>query len=244
MKKYKADFHVHSVLSPCASLDMSPKRIISRAKEEGIDVVAITDHNTTRHCRIISKLGEKEKIKVIPGVEINSKEEIHCLAFFETVEKTDIFQEFLEQWLPEIKNKKSLFGYQLVVDEDENILDEVEWLLISALNATINQIEKQVHKLGGLFVPAHIDRKSNSILSNLGFIPDDLDIDALELSPAGKETFYSNTNFSMVRGSDAHIPEDIGKGFTELFMNDLSFGEIRKTFRREGGRETKLMVRE
>lgn len=241
MNSYKADFHVHSVLSPCASLEMSPSRIISRAKEEKIDVLAITDHNSTLHCRLMTELGKNENIFILPGVEINTKEEIHCLAFFEDIEKTNVFQKFLDENLPKIKNRSNVFGYQLVVDENENILDEIEWLLISALDTTISEVEREVHKLNGIFVPAHIDRKSNSIISNLGFIPNDLNIDAVEISPSGTTEFFEG--YGCIRGSDAHIPEDIARGYTEIIMESVSFEEICKAIKKVEGRNTIIRKR-
>lgn len=243
MNIYKADFHVHSVLSPCASLDMSPSRIIKRAAEEEINVLAITDHNSTFHCRLFTELGAKENIFILPGVELNSKEEIHCLAFFEDILKADVFQGFIDKHLPKIKNRPELFGEQFIVDENENILKEVEWLLISALDVTIDEIEAEVHKLNGIFIPAHIDRKSNSILSNLGFIPDYLNIDGVELSRRLTQPFDIPEKYSLIRGSDAHVPEDIGKGYTELIMKEQTFDELRKALKKESGRGTTIHVK-
>ena len=125
LNKYKADLHVHSILSPCGDIDMSPVRIIKEAKKRNIDILGISDHNSTLHCRLMMELGKEEGIFVLPGVEVNTREEIHCLAFFENIALVDEFQNYLEEHLPHILNVKSMFGEQLLVDKDENILPAI-----------------------------------------------------------------------------------------------------------------------
>lgn len=227
MNNFKADLHIHSVLSPCASLEMSPSKIVAKAKAKGINILGLTDHNSTRHCKVMSELGKEEDIFILPGIELNTKEEIHCLAFFENIEKTELFQEFVEKHKSAIKNNSRLFGNQLIVDKDENIIDEVEWLLISALDVTIDRIEEEVHRLNGLFIPAHVDRNSYSILSVLGFIPDHLHADALEVSGNSNPDSYRQADYNLICGSDAHDLKDIGRWYTELKLNKLSFDEIK-----------------
>ncbi|MFO7657179.1 MAG: PHP domain-containing protein [Bacteroidales bacterium] len=242
MRIFKADFHVHTVLSPCASLEMAPVRIIEKAVAEKIDILAITDHNSTLHCKLMCELGKEAGIKVLPAVEITTSEEVHCLAFFETVETANEFQHVIEQYKPDIPNRKEIFGNQPVVDKEENILYEVDWLLISALRLTLGEAVNTVTSMNGIFVPAHINRTSNSILANLGFIPDSLKINAVEISKNCDVGIYlaklpEINKYTVIRGSDAHCIEDIGTGFTELHMKNVDFGEIKMALAGEAGRK-------
>jgi len=232
MNKYRADLHIHTVLSPCGSLDMSPVRIIEKAREKGLDIIGITDHNTTRHCKLISKLAELSGIFVLMGVEVTTREEIHCLSFFENDYQLSEFQVYLEKHLPPILNNIGKFGYQVVVDENEQVTEEIEYLLISALDQSINDIEKKVHSLGGIFIPAHIDRPSFSIISQLGFIPAELLIDAIEISancqPEEVLPFIEKQKDKpLIRCSDAHYEDQIGNAFTTFEIEHLSFYEIK-----------------
>lgn len=231
MNWYRADMHIHTVLSPCGDLDMSPVKIIEQAKSKKLDIIAITDHNSTRHCKLAMDLGKRENITVIPGVEFNSSEEVHCLGWFEDEETIDEVQKFLESVKPDLKNKSALFGEQLVVNEHEEIIDEEECLLIESLKSSINEIEKFVHQKGGLFLPAHIDRAYNSILSQLGFIPKGLVIDGVEISSnvPVKNTTTRNLEIGAlrVRNSDAHYLEQIGRSVTCFEMREPSFSELK-----------------
>jgi 3',5'-nucleoside bisphosphate phosphatase len=243
MNQYRADLHIHSVLSPCADLNMSPSKIIEEALRKRIDILGITDHNSTFHCRIMTELGASAGIMVLPGVEINTKEEIHCLAFFENANITDEFQKFLDEKLANVPNDKKLFGHQLVVDKDENIISEVENLLISAISADIYEVTDTVHRLGGIIIPAHIDRTSNSILSQLGFLPKDLNFDALEVSLINPVTSYLKRfpeyeKFTVISNSDAHRLENVGRTTTLFKIGDFTFAEIVMALRKENHRKT------
>ncbi len=242
MKRYTADLHVHSVLSPCGDLEMSPKHIISVARQKKIDIIGITDHNSTRHCRVMSELGEKNGICVLPGTEINTKEEVHCLAFFENTDKANAFQEFLDSQLRIIPNDPDRFGDQVVVDEDENILEVIHPLLINSLAADLYQVADEVHRLGGLFIPAHIDRTCNSVLSQLGFLPGDLRVDALEVSSAVScEEFLGRHpelgQYPLITSSDAHSVNQLGTAVMQFELEDCSFGEIKAALKGIGQRK-------
>jgi PHP family Zn ribbon phosphoesterase len=233
MNTFKADLHIHTVLSPCGDLEMSPSNIIRFAKSKQLDLIGITDHNTTRQCAVVRELGEREGIFVLCGVEVTTKEEAHCLAFFETTESLESFQIYLDVHLPQIKNNPDLFGYQVAVDAEDNIIFEEERSLLSAIDQSIEKIEQKVHSLNGIFIPAHINKSKNSIISQLGFIPDDLIIDALELSKhISKEEFITKNKYLkdkvFIRNSDAHLTELIGETTTFFVMEALNFEEIKK----------------
>jgi len=254
MQRFRADLHIHTVLSPCGSLEMSPVNIVRSAIKAKLDIIAITDHNSTRQVSIVKKLGKENGLYVIGGVEVNTAEEVHCLALFDTDEQLSEFQAFIDLHLLKVKNKPNKFGYQVVVDENENILYEEPWLLINALDTGILEVERKVHSLNGLFIPAHIDRPFNGIISQLGFVPEMLKCDALELSQRATISEWDSSpklpaEKMFVQNSDAHTPEDIGKRFTVFEMEELSFEELRRclspTFsKREGKDSAKLKMNE
>ncbi len=241
MNKYRADLHIHTVLSPCGDLEMSPTKIIEKAVEKGLEIIGITDHNTTRHCQLIRKLAETAGIFTLMGVEVTTREEVHCLTFFENDDQLSDFQSYLEKYIIRIQNDSDKFGYQVVVDENEHVIDEIEFLLISAIDQSLEQVEQKVHSLGGLFIPAHIDRPCFSITSQLGFIPEDLQVDGIEISANCKKDFVlpfigRNKNKSIIRSSDAHYSDQIGKVYSTFEMEICSFEEIKKALLGSEGR--------
>lgn len=245
MNTYRADLHIHTVLSPCGDLEMSPLKIVAKAREKGLDMIGITDHNTTRHCKLVSKLAEPAGIFVLMGAEVTTREEVHCLTFFENDDQLSEFQVYLEKHLPPIPNNTEKFGYQVVVDKDEQIIDEIEFLLLSALDQSIEQIEQKVHSLGGIFIPAHIDRPSYSILSQLGFIPADLMIDGLEISANCKTQsvvpfLEKQAGKTIIRNSDAHYEENIGKAFSMFEMEHRTFSEVKLALHGWQGRKVTI----
>jgi PHP family Zn ribbon phosphoesterase len=238
MKSYRADLHIHTVLSPCGDLEMSPAALVAKALESGLDIIGITDHNSTKQCQAVFELGQKEGLTVIPGCEATSQEEVHCLCLFPDFEVLLQFQQFLDKHLAIIPNNPQLFGYQPVVDKDENIIEEINNYLGAALDASVEEIEQKVHELSGIFIPAHVDRPRNSIYSQLGFLPEDLTVDALQISKlADEETvrkkFRIKPEIPLVKFSDAHYLCDLGKTFTNFELEEPTFDCIRKTFKQK-----------
>lgn len=232
MTDYLTDLHIHTVLSPCGDLSMSPSKIVERASAIGLKLIAITDHNSTLHGPLVRKLAERVGIMVLLGVEVTTKEDVHCVCLFNDENQRVEFQNFLDSNRPQIQNDPDLFGHQVVVNEYEEIIEEIEPLLISGINAGINEVERKVHKLGGLFIPAHIDRQKYSLTSQLGFIPPDLKFDALEISKskrvedAFKEFSYIK-NLRFIKSSDSHSLNIIGSANTKLQMERLCWEEIK-----------------
>lgn len=231
MKIFRADLHIHSVLSPCGDLDMSPRSIVAEAKARGLDFIAVTDHNSTLHGPLVRRLAEPHGIKVFYGAEVTTREEAHCLCLFEREEQRIPFQQFIEDNLPVIKNDPARFGYQVVVNENDEIIQEVEPLLISALRVGINEIQEEVHCLGGVFIPAHVDRPMYSLISQLGFIPPDLKFDALEVfRNTDREEFVTNNGYlgnpTIIKNSDAHFPGQLGTTFSEYLLEEVTFSEF------------------
>jgi 3',5'-nucleoside bisphosphate phosphatase len=242
MKLLRADLHIHTVLSPCGDLDMSPVNIASEAAKKGLDIIGITDHNTTRHCQLIRKLAEEKGIFVMQGVEITTKEEVHCLAFFENTDELIKCQEFLDKNLPMVKNNPAKFGYQVQVDENDIVIYEEEKLLINAISKTFEETEAFVHSLNGLFIPAHVNKLKNSIYSQLGFLPTDMKADALEIAAVPSPSAFIEVHpelkaFQLISNSDAHFINDIGSVTTMFYLEETSFSEIRMALKNVNGRK-------
>jgi PHP family Zn ribbon phosphoesterase len=232
MNIHRADFHIHTLLSPCGDLSMSPANIISAASRKGLEIIGITDHNSTRQSELVKKLGKEKGIFVLQGAEVTTREEVHCLAFFEDPDSVKAFQEYIDMHLPDLQNDPVIFGDQVVVDENEDIIYIEEKLLVNATTVTIGELEKYVRENGGIFIPAHIDRMKNSIYSQLGFIPGDLKADALEVSRRSTPENFASIKpeirrFSIVTNSDAHFPEHIGMVWNNIQIEEISFKEIK-----------------
>jgi PHP family Zn ribbon phosphoesterase len=169
------------------------------------------------------------------GAEVTTREEVHCLAFFENEDQLETFQGFLDTNLPDIANDVDRFGYQVVVDADENIIFQEERLLTSALLRGIDEVEAMVHELEGLFIPAHVDKSRNSIFSQLGFLPPALRVDAIEVSPfCNQEKFRAGhselAGYPIISGSDAHHLNQLGTRVTYIESERADFNSIRKLF--------------
>lgn len=245
MNRYLADLHIHTALSPCAEPEMSPGRIVSWAVLRGLNIIGITDHNSTLNALLTKKIGEQNGLFVLTGAEVTTKEEVHCLAFFENEKELSAFQQYLEENIMRIPNADGHFGYQPVVDEEENILEMIGYFLPAALKKGITEVEKKVHELNGLFIPAHIDRPVNGLFSQLGFVPKGLNMDAMSIMGFNSEKdvrkhHVINHEMALTRDSDAHSLNQIGEICTEFYMHGMSFSEIRMALKKEAGRYTVL----
>jgi PHP family Zn ribbon phosphoesterase len=241
MRLYKADLHIHTLLSPCGDLDMTPDEIVRLAKERGLSIIGVTDHNTTKHGKLTREYGTQAGIYVLTGAEVTTKEEAHCLAFFDSDEDLDAFENYLQENLSNIPNDSERFGYQVQIDHEQNIVYEEPKFLPSALHQTIEEVAEKVHALNGLFIPAHIDRPKFSIPSQLGFIPFDLEVDAIEIScNTTREDYLSKNKYlkqkTFIQSSDAHYPHQIGSAFCCFNIESLSFEEIRLALHQKDGR--------
>lgn len=244
LREFHADLHIHTCLSPCASLDLSPRNIIARAKFRGLDVIAVTDHNTARNVQVVMRLGEKGGIKVIPGMEVQSREEIHLLTLLPDWPAAQSWAEEVSRSLPDLNNDPLVFGDQPIVDEDGNILDFEPRLLLNSLGLAAEEIIRRVAERGGVTIPSHFDRSSFSLISQLGFIPPDMPLEALE---TGRSRFpYADVwregprTFPLISCSDAHRPEEIGTGRTVFLMAEPSLNELRMAL---GSREGRRLVK-
>lgn len=205
------DLHIHSCLSPCGDDDMTPNNIVNMSYLKGLDIIAVTDHNSAGNVRAVCDAA-KGKIKVVPGIEVTTAEEVHVLGYFPSIEAAEDMSEFLKANMSGIKNNAEIFGRQLLMNGEDEIVGEEENLLISAVNLDIYDVERETHKRGGFFVPAHIDRTSYSITANLGFLPPDLNVDAIEITESGLRVYKEKyQDFAIITDSDAHFLENISE---------------------------------
>ena len=170
MKKFRADLHVHTVLSPCADVAMIPPLIVQNALEHNIDLIAITDHNSSANVRSVQKAAEGTNLTVLPGMEVQSREDVHLLALFENPEALDTWQEQVNNSLPDLPNQPEFFGEQFVVDETGDFIRDERRLLLTSTRFSIDEIFERVASLGGLVIPAHVERFSFGLFPTLGLI--------------------------------------------------------------------------
>ena len=238
---YKADLHIHTVLSPCADLSMGPKHIVEKSIEQGLDIIAITDHNSCENISAVLEVAKSTGLTVIPGMEVYTREEAHMICLFESLSAAQSFQKLIYEHLPDGENDVDWFGPQYVVDANEAILSECSKLLGMATNLSAQEILNTVGKLGGIAYPAHIDRKANSLIKALGFIPTSWPIHAVEIAQsfeqaAQEHRFLKNTSYSIIRSSDAHFIEHLGERHTFFYLKQPTFKEICMAIKKENGR--------
>lgn len=232
MDKVAIDLHIHSALSPCGEEEMTPNNIVNMALIKELDFIAVTDHNSAKNLPAVLAVAkelakELEKgLCILPGIEVTTKEEAHILAYLPTLEAAMELDQIIYDRLPNVMNEKELFGPQYIMDEQDNIIGEVDKLLISATNIGVDELWQIVHDLGGVIVPAHIDRKSYSLIASLGFIPLELNIKTCEISK--KESFENVLknfrffkNYQFIHGSDAHQLEDMAEREYFLELPDM-----------------------
>jgi len=209
---------------------MSPINIIAKAKEVGLHVISITDHNMVENCLYANEIGKKLGITVLFGMELQTLEEIHLLAFFDTYNLALAFQEKIYSLLPDIQNDADYFGDQVVVNEENEIIRFENRLLLNSAQISITDATAWIKNHGGVAIPSHIDSPTFSIISQLGYIPVDLPFDALEVRNKEKATELSplimRKDIPFVSFSDAHYLVDIGKRRIELDLEEPNCIEI------------------
>lgn len=244
MKSLRAELHVHTILSPCADVEMIPPLIVQQALDRGIQIIAVTDHNATANIEAVQNAARGTGLFVLPGMEVQTVEEVHSLCLFDTLDQALAWQEEVSRTLPAIENQPEHFGEQFVVDETGDFIRRESQLLLTSSTLTIDEAFHKVTGLGGLFIPAHINRKAFGLLEILGFVPFEIPFPALEISrhitpDTARARFPQLRNYPLVQNGDAHYLEDI-IGFNWFSIEEPSISEIGMALRNEQSRGFRL----
>jgi hypothetical protein len=240
LKTYIADLHVHTVVSPCAAVEMIPPLIVQQALSQGINLIAVTDHNSGANAAAVQKAAANTGLAVLPGMELQTREEVHLLCLFDTLTQLESWQQVVNVHLPPIENNIEYFGEQFVVDETGDFIRRETRLLLTSANLSLEAAVAQVLALGGLVIPAHVNRPAFSLIANLGFVPPDVPFDALEISrhltPAQVcAKFPQLQNFPLVQNGDVHrLDEFLGANLCRLAAPTVA--ELKLALRQQQGR--------
>jgi PHP family Zn ribbon phosphoesterase len=235
LRTYRADLHVHTVLSPCAGVEMIPPLVVEEAIRAGIQLIAITDHNATANIAAVQQAAHSAAregsgdLIVLPGMELQTREEVHVLCLFDTLEQAQTFQQQVDACMPDISNNPDFFGEQFVVDATGDFLRREERLLLTSADVSISEAWRWVEALDGLMIPAHINRTANGLLTLLGLVPDDIPVEALEISrhigpDEAPRRYPQIAGYPLVQNGDVHYLD----GFLGTHLWTLEAPSIRE----------------
>lgn len=221
------DLHLHSCLSPCGDMDMTPNNLVNMAKLLGLDVIALTDHNTCLNCEAAMMVGDTVGVTVIPGMELTTAEDIHAVCLFPALENALAFNDYVDQNRIKIKNKADIYGRQVIMNEDDEAIGEIEHLLLPASFISITDAYQKAKEYGGICYPAHIDRDSLSILSVLGEIDPACGFKTAELADITKLDVLKQQHpildtMHIITCSDAHYLENMREAQNTLELSALT----------------------
>ncbi len=234
------DTHIHTCLSPCAELDMHPAALVEAAVRAGLDSIAVCDHNSAENVGAVQRAADAASLAVIPGMEITSSEEVHVLGLLPDLDAAMVLQSKVYKSLPG-RNDENTFGLQVIANEYAEVLGFNEHLLAGATTMNLDTVVATIHAVDGLAVASHVDREGFGIVGQLGFIPPNLPLDAIEVSsltslPQARASFASQGNFPILCASDAHELKDISKAVTYVLMEKATLAELRLALAGKDGR--------
>ena len=219
MEQYRYDLHMHSCLSPCGDNDMTPNNMVNMAALLGCQILALTDHNTYRNAPAAMRVGEQVGVLVIPGMELCTAEEAHVVCLFENAEDALAFDEYVQAHTMQIPNRPEIFGDQLIMNEEDEIIGKIDHLLITASEISVNDVQRLVQSYNGVAFPAHVDKDAYSVTASLGAIPPEAEFAAAEHSaqadPEEQRVLHPELEgLLLLQDSDAHylhlMREDMG----------------------------------
>ena len=226
--RIKYDLHIHSALSPCADDNMTPSNIVGFAKLQGLDAVAIADHNAIANVKVAMDVGDAFDVVVVPAMELQTAEDIHILCLFESLEDLQSFYNCID--FADIQNRAEIFGEQLILDEDDNVLGQEQRMLLVASGVSVEEVVSLAKQYNGIAVAAHIDREENGMVAILGTVTEDFSV--VEISAtATKQIQCYTTGRKVITNSDAHTLEDIGVADGELEVVERSAKGILQALR-------------
>lgn len=227
MSRIHYDLHLHSCLSPCGDNDMTPNNIVNMSLLNGMEMIALTDHNTCGNCRAAVEAGRRNGLCVVPGMELCTSEEIHVVCLFPTVEAAEAFSGYVESYSVKIPNRPEIFGRQLLLNAEDEEVGEIGHMLLNASGISVSNVVETVGRYGGAAFPAHIDRDSYSVLSVLGDFPSEAGFCAAEVSMAGDPVSLRDRHpmlkdMIVLRDSDAHYLEHMPEASAWIDLPECS----------------------
>lgn len=240
MKIYRAELHVHTVVSPCAAVEMIPPLIVREALDSGINLIAITDHNSGANAGAVKKAAVGSELAVLPGMELQTREEVHLLCLFDTLDQLEAWQTIVDARLPPFENNIEFFGEQFVVDETGDFVRREQRLLLTSANITLEDAVTTVTGLGGLAIPAHVNRPAFSLIANLGFVPTSVTFEALEISrhltpDEARHKFPQLEDYPLIQNGDVHFLHEF-LGATRFQLVSPTVAELRLALQGQNGR--------
>jgi hypothetical protein len=245
LRRLRADLHIHTCLSPCGELAMSPRAVVEGARAARLDLIAVTDHNTMENAAAVVAAARGTGLAVLPGIELTTVEEVHILGLFDAEADVRPFQEEVFRNLPDLPAKRKYVDDQVLVDAEDYVTGFSPRCLFGATLLSVHEAVGLIHAHGGLAIASHIDRESFSVVSQLGFIPEGLGLEAVELSPhadmaGAREAYGVAPDMAVVRFSDAHKPDEIGAATTGFLVAAPTLEEIRLALAGRDGRKVLL----
>lgn len=238
MPIYRAELHVHTVLSPCAGVEMIPPVIVEEALKHGINLIAITDHNSTANGGAVMEAALGTGLTVLPGMELQTQEEVHVLCLFDGLEQAQAWQRTVDTRFPDLLNDEEKIGEQYIVDATGCFIRKEERMLISNIAISLEEAVELVNRLGGIVIPAHVERRAYGLLGVLGFASPIFE--ALEVShhvtiAEASGLFPDIEKFPVLQNGDVHSRDGF-LGLMEFEMQAPTIAEIRRAIRGEGER--------
>lgn len=247
IQEFRVDLHVHTVLSPCAAVEMIPPLIVQTALDEGIRLIAITDHNSSANVAAVQEAARDSGLTVLPGMEVQTQEEVHVLGLFQELGQLSAWQSIVDQHLPNLENNPEFFGEQFIVDSTGDYLGSETRLLLTSVELSLEECVEWIHKLGGLAIPAHVNRKANGLFANLGMVPSGTPIDALEISrhidPTSTYKLYPQTrDYPLIQNGDVHHLDGF-LGSSHLWIESPTLAEIHLALLAEADRKIEILTK-
>ena len=243
IRPFRADLHLHSVLSPCAAVEMTPRNIIWHAAAYGIDIIAITDHNAADNVTAALQAAKLTGVTVLPGMEVETREEVHLIVLFDKMRQLREWENFVNAHRSPAANDPVKFGAQFIVDEEDNLIAEKPEMLLAPLRAGLEEVSAKAVSLGGICIASHVDRPAYSIISQLGFLPPGAALAAVEVSrnhtvQGARDKFPAIRSRPIVTNSDAHTIDDFIEGPKTIFyVKEPSIQEIIMALNGHDGRK-------
>ncbi len=235
------DLHLHTVVSPCAEVEMIPPLIVRRALALGLGLIAVTDHNTAENAGAVMDAARGTDLVVLPGMEVQTREEAHILCLFDTLDQALDWQEVVYAHLPDLENREEFFGAQFVVDATGDYVRTNSRLLLASTTLAVEEVVERVTELGGLTIAAHVDRQAFSLVASLGFIPPGLALAAVEVTRPGitMDEHLVGHRPAIVSG-DAHQLDEM-RADTLFRVREPTISELVLAFRGEAGRRVRVV---